>query len=1162
MSKVRVTVAASTGRAKPQRCSIDAGIGYGLRAATYGLHGGAKRPTVAYALASGGDEGGVVAATETITVLFTDLVGSTEMASALTPEGADRLRREHFATLRRAIVPTGGTEVKNLGDGLMVVFPSTSAALSCAVAMVQTVDRENATAERPLGLRIGLSGGEATRESDDYFGDPVVEAARLCARAGAGQILATDAVRVMAGRRTRHTFHHLGPFELKGLPEPVDVLEVGWEPADLEAAEHEIPLPARIALVPPTGVVARESEVAELIDNFKGVAAGEGQAVTLVSGEAGVGKTTLVAEAARRAAGGGAWVLLGRCQEDAGGSYVPFAEALGHLVTNAPEQLLRDHAAVYGGTLASLVPALGQRLGELAPPTTSDMEVERYVLYGAVTGLLVAASTDRPTILVLDDLQWSDSPTLHLLRYVIANAESTALYVLGTFRDTEVSPSCPLNDLLGALRREPRVSRIHLEGFDDTGVLAFVEAAAGQHLEGTELDLARAVCRETEGNPFFVGEVLRSLIETGAVYRNENGRWAAAGDWSDMQLPNSVREVISARVARLGAPAGQILTSAAVIGREFDFDLLVSVSGLDPEQVIDVLDAASSAALVREVPEVPGRFTFSHALTQHTLYQQMGTVRRSRAHRQVAEAIEATAGLRQGDRVGELAHHWINAPQPANCAKAMAYSRKAGEAALVALAPDDAVRYFSQALELLDLATPDDPQFDCDVRLMLGEAERQSGIPGFRRTFLDAARLAELVGSTDRLVAAALGNSRGFFSSIGVIDAERVAVLEAALAALPGDDSNERALLLATLCSELALGTTLERRKVLADDARSMARRLGDPSTVVRTLNLVCDPLQVPSTLTERMADAREAAELADALDDPDLRFWTSAYARMAAAQAGDFAWSRQCLDGMRTVISRLRQPGMLWVTLFNEVAEGILTGNPDQAEQLANAALAVGTESGQPDASSFYGAEMIGIRSQQGRLGELVPMIEQMTEANPNLVVFRATLAAGYLQAGDLDGARRLLEAATDDLASVPYDVLWIFALANYSEVASELRAEEAARRLLELLAPFDDQVLFIGATAGSSVAYHCASLESVLGRYDDAERHFAMASERHRHGGMRYSAALTDLAWGRMLASRAESGDRALARERFARARSAALAHGYSGVGTRAAAALAGLS
>lgn len=194
--------------------------GVGPEGGCAGSTPGADSASVAYAADGGGAEGRVVAATETITVLFTDLVGSTELASALTSEAADQLRRSHFGALRRAIVPSGGTEVKNLGDGLMVVFPSTSAALSCAVAMVQTVDRENATAPRPLGLRVGLSGGEATREADDFFGDPVVEAARLCARAGAGQILATDAVRVMVGIARDMSSTDSGRSSSKGCPSP------------------------------------------------------------------------------------------------------------------------------------------------------------------------------------------------------------------------------------------------------------------------------------------------------------------------------------------------------------------------------------------------------------------------------------------------------------------------------------------------------------------------------------------------------------------------------------------------------------------------------------------------------------------------------------------------------------------------------------------------------------------------------------------------------------------------------------------------------------------------------------------------------------------------------------------------------------------------------
>ena len=365
-------------------------------------------------------------------------------------------------------------------------------------------------------------------------------------------------------------------------------------------------------------------------------------------------------------------------------------------------------------------------------------------------------------------------------------------------------------------------------------------------------------------------------------------------------------------------------------------------------------------------------------------------------------------------------------------------------------------------------------------------------------------------------MAAALGNSRGFFSSIGVIDADKVAVLESALDALGDDDGRERALLLATLCSELALGTTLDRRQELADAARAMARRLGDPDTIIRTLNLVCDPLQVPSTLNERMVDAKEALELSELLGDPDLLFWTGAYGRLAAVQAGDFEMARRCLATMRAVIRGLRQPTMMWVTLFNDAADALLAGDPDRAEQLATAALEIGTESGQPDAFGFYGAEMIGVRRQQGRYGELVPLIEQIAAENPALPVFRATLAEGHMEAGNVDTARQMLEAAAADLTSLPYDVVWIFAVASYADVATELRAEAPARLLLDLLAPFDDQVLFIGATAGSPVAYYCGSLESVLGRYDEADTHFAKAAELNARGQMEFAAAVTRPAVG----------------------------------------------
>ncbi len=252
---------------------------------------------------------------ENVAVLFTDVVGSTELASGLSPDVADEVRRGHFSILRQAVAEAGGTEVKNLGDGLMVVFGSASAALSCAVAMQQGIERDNRGREHSVGLRVGLSGGEVTKEDDDYFGDPVIEAARLCATCDGGQVLAADVVRAMAGRRSRHPCNAMGPLALKGLPEPVETVEVVWEPLG-GPATGAVPLPGRLAMAPRVGVVGRESEVGAIADAYKRVAGGAGREVLLISGEAGLGKTTLAAEAARAAFEQGACVLFGHCEED------------------------------------------------------------------------------------------------------------------------------------------------------------------------------------------------------------------------------------------------------------------------------------------------------------------------------------------------------------------------------------------------------------------------------------------------------------------------------------------------------------------------------------------------------------------------------------------------------------------------------------------------------------------------------------------------------------------------------------------------------------------------------------------------------------------------------------------------------------------------------
>ena len=1099
--------------------------------------------------------------TENITVLFTDLVGSTELASVLTPEAGDEVRRKHFSALRQAVAASGGTEVKNLGDGLMVVFPVASGALSCAVAMQQAVHRDNARAERPLGLRIGLSAGEVIRETDDYFGDPVIEAARLCAQANGGQILAADLVRAMAGRRSPHAFSPLGAIELKGLPEPIETLEIVWERLN-EADAGAMPSPSRLGIGPVIGVIGREAEAVLLADVFKRVAAGEGREIVLISGEAGIGKTTLATEAARAALEAGATVLLGCCDEDLGVPYGPFVEVLSHYVSHASEEALRAHVQSLGAELAKIVPTLQQRLGQLPPPQSADPETERYLLYNAVVGLLGQMSEDKPLVVVLDDLQWADKPSLQLLRHVVANTTPLRLLIMCTYRQSELSSPHPLTEALASLRRETGVNRIALSGLDDTGVLAFMEATAGHDLDNDGVELAHALYRETDGNPFFVGELLRHLAETGAIYRDETGRWAAAADLEGTAMPDSVRLVIGSRVARLGTDVSGVLPLAAVIGREFDLDLLARVTERTEDALLDLLDAATAAALVREVPSSPGRYCFAHALIQHTLYQDMGATRLARAHRQVAEAIEAIVGDRPGPRVGELAYHWFSATQPVNTAKAISYARQAGEAALAALAPDDAVRYFSQALQLVELAPGIDPLLGSDLRVGLGQAQRQAGISAFRETLLHAAQRATELGATDRLVQAALANNRGWFSASGVIDIDKVTVLEAALSALDDNDSPERALTLATLCNELSFGP-LERRRALADEAKAMARRMPDPATLTRVLCLLNNPLQFPSALQERISDTTEAVALAEVLGDPEAYYHTGSNNQVNAMQVGDFDLAARCLVDLRTLSNTLRQPTLMWMTAFKEAGAAIMAGDPERAEELATAAFEMGTDSGQPDALAIYGSQLMYVRHQQGRLGELLSLINQAVTENPGLPAFRPVLAAAHLEVGNNAMALDLLDAgAADGFASLPLDFIWLMGVTSYALVAVELRATGPAEKLYDLLAPYHEQVPFIGTLGFFPAALALGGLASVLGRYDMAQAHFTAAAELAARGVMKFFAARTQLDWGRMLAAQERSGASNRGRSLLEDARRAALTHGYAGLERSAAAELAKLA
>jgi len=1094
-------------------------------------------------------------AIESTTILFTDVVGSTELSQRLSPDAAEEVRRGHLSILRQTIAEAGGTEVKNLGDGLMVIFASASAALACAVAMQQGVERDNRDREHSVGLRVGLSGGEVTREDDDCFGDPVVEAARLCSICEGGQVLATVWVRLTAGRRGRHEYRSLGELTLKGLTDPVQTFDVAWEPLRGTAS---MPLSGRLAVRPTAGVVGRNAEMQIMTDATKRVAGGEGREVFLISGEAGLGKTTLVAEAARAAFDMGTCVLFGHCEEDLATPYQLFAEALGHYVTHAPEEQLLAHVETHGSELSRLVPALASRIRELPPSKATDSDSERFLLFAAVVGLLDTMAKEQPVVLVLDDLQWADKGSLLLLRHLASAEQAMRVLVLGTYRDSELSQTHPLTDTLAALHCLRGVSHIELAGLDNSGVVALLEAAAGQSLDAAGVGLAHAVYRETDGNPFFVSELLRHLWETGAIYQDTTGRWVAESTLEQLALPDSVRVVIGARVGRLGKDAGRVLSVASVIGRDFDLDLLARATKASEDDLLDILDAAASAALVREVAD-SGRYSFAHALIQQTLYEDLGHNRRARSHRQVAEALEDLCGDRPGERVGELARHWTCATQPLDLAKAIGYSKRAGDAALGALAPGDALRYYAQALDLYHQVADHDPVLGIDLAIGLGTAQRQTGDAASRETLLTAARQAADLGDTNRLVAAALANDRGYTSNNNATDTDKVEVLEIALDRLPFDH-HDRALVLATLCSELSYGSTLERRKALADEALVIAESSGDDATIARVVNQVLFPLLVPSMFEQQLTWTADALARAERVGDPVLLFLMAHSRATAVFLAGDIDEMDRCIEIMCALAEKLDQPILSWTNTFNLAKRAQIAGDTELAEQLATRALQIGTDCGQPDAALFFGGQLMVVSAQRGTMGELIPLIEEMIdEAVATPGVFTAALALAHAEANHAEDVRHMLEEFAAADFDLPGDQAWITGMFCYAEAAVHCGDPKYAEPIFDRLAPWAEQSVASGSvTASGLVSQSLGGLATVLRRYDEADAYFVKSAAMSARMNAKFFVAVTDLLWGSMLAERKAEGDSEKALDLLMKAQAAAAAHGYANVERRAAAAL----
>ncbi|MGD0595754.1 MAG: AAA family ATPase [Acidimicrobiales bacterium] len=1072
--------------------------------------------------------------TATITVLMTDLVGSTDLLR-YGPETYDDIRRAHLAEVRRALA-NGGTEIKSTGDGVMAVFMSAAEALACGEMIQQAVARLRRRDPRSPAVRVGLSCGEATAEEGDWYGPPVIEAARLCSEAEGSQVLTTSLVAALVGSRGGHRFIRLGERTLKGFALPTDVLALDWEPASLA------PLPP--AATSSGGFfVGRADEIDRLGRSWKEAESGT-RRVVLVAGEPGVGKTRLVAELARAVHAGGGLVLWGRCDEELAVAYQPFAEALRQWVVTASEDEVAGLRA--RPELGRLLPELGDVAQPVASSAGGDPEGERFLFFDAVGNLLRGLSEGAPALLVLDDLQWASAPTLLLLRHLVRDTAPAALLVVGTYRDTDLDRTHPLAGMLADFRREPTVDRLALGGLSEPAVVEYVEAAAGESLEEAGEELASALYRQTEGNPFFVGQVLRHLTESGALVRID-GRWRATAPIEALGIPEGVREVVGRRLSRLSEGANAALTIGAVTGGEFELRTLEAVA--DPKDAGALLarvEEAVAAHLVEEAPGSPGRFSFSHALVRQTLLAELTAARRARLHRRIGEALSE----RRGVSAAVVAYHLCAGASADSVAAALPWVERAIDEVARQAAFEEAAAIGEHALQALDVA--DDPMLAARSNLLLTTAvnRRFSGDEDRANQLADeAVGIARQAGDPVAFAEALLVRFDG--AQIGVSREDWVRLVPEALAGLGEEAPAVRAQLLGH--DALYRGVNLGEGMAAEPEARravELARESGHfwaqfvtllqrgslamGSPAIAVLQSVLDDMGrlMESPPGEYLGDLGVATLQRDRLAVvARLVQGDRAGAEAAISHVGELARG----DGA----GRLRPAFVgMWKGML-DLADGRLDSAAVNAAELLPMV--------ESDANFYisWATLMFRIELERGGAGALLPMARSAVEATPELAAIRALLASALVEAGEPDEAGSVLSDLTrDDFAAVRRDVTWSGELSVLAEVCLAVGDRTAAAALYEELVPFAGQVLVVawGVYCPGAADRYLGGLAGLLGRPEDLDARFAAALELEGSIGATALAARTRVWWARGLIDRGRPGDASRARELLEEATSAA--------------------
>jgi DNA-binding SARP family transcriptional activator len=825
-------------------------------------------------------------------------------------------------------------------------------------------------------------------------------------------------------------------------------------------APAELPAALRACRV----FVGRGAELARVTDVL---GSGNGRPrLLLLTGEPGVGKTSLAVRAARELHAGGAAVLYGRSDPEPLAPYQPFAEALGDLTERAPALL--DGVAT--SALARIVPRLGGAAEE------DDPQVDRHRLFEAATALVGAAAPGGRVLLVLDDVHWADQPTLLMLSYVLRHG-SPALVVLGTTRPFEESRSA-LGELVVDLRRDGQVERLSLDGLDPgaTHELVAARSRVAPHPEFVHWIHAR-----TDGNPFYVEATLRDL-------QPDLISAPAPGALERTPVPQGVRDLVAQRLARLDEDAAEALRVGAALGPVFQLAHVEPLLG-GHARALAALDEAVASGLVRETRA--GAYAFVHAIAREAIYDGMTAARRASLHLRVGEALEERRAPAQA-----LAHHFHEARHLAGHEKPVRHHVAAAEASARALAYEDQIGHYDLALAVLDEAGPGtDDEARCRILLAVAEREVNLGAD-FRSRVRLAAEIAERHGWADVLAEAAVAHGR--VAEYGRVDRATIDLLERALALLGDEDGPAKARVLGRLAEAMYYdGEAPERRHELSRRALEMARRaaqtghdrgvLRDGEVLIGVLSSRGRALAGPDNIEEQLALADEALELAPRLADPQWPLGAHAARAVLHRYRGQLAAARGDIDALETLVDELRLRETYWDAELQRAraGEALLAGDLEEAERRARHSGAILARIGDPDAEHLLVALLLAIRLRQGRADELAAAIAERAARPDAPPAWAALLGLIHLRAGRGNDARRqLLAFAGDGFGAIPVDEDWLGTLAVLAEICASVGEPRLAATLERLLRPYANRhpLLVIQSIPTIPVAQALALLRSTM--------------------------------------------------------------------------------